>query len=105
LPRRSLGSVPSWPPASDLEDAEPGQADFGPFLEVPGRQRHQIAQYGLRLLLRQVMVVRQRGGQMLEREGGLSLGWGCFFAGGMMISLGRFAAGNLLTPTGFEQLN
>ena len=41
-------------------------------------ERHQVAQHGLGLLLWQVMAVRQCGGQMLERDGGLyrSFRWG-----------------------------
>ena len=58
-----------------LEDAETVQVDFVPFLEVAGRQRHQIAQHGLRLFLWQIMAVRQCGGQMLERDGRLRRGF------------------------------
>ena len=70
---RSSCPVPSHPggPLPHLKDAEAVQTDFVPFLEVPGRQRHQVPQHGFRLLLRQVMAVRQGGGQMLERDGGL----------------------------------
>ena len=73
LDRLAGRRVPSHPGRTlpHLEDAEAGQADFVALLEVPGCQRHQIAQHGLGLLLRQVMAVRQGGGEMLERDGGL----------------------------------
>ena len=49
---------------------------------------------------------------MLERDGGLSLDWGggLLGCGGGFLDwwhddlLGRFAAGNLLTPAGFDQM-
>jgi len=55
LDRLTSCRVSSHPgrPLPHLEDAEAGQADFVPFLEVPGCQRHQIAQHGLGLPLRQ----------------------------------------------------
>ena len=56
----------------NLEDTETGQPNFVALLEVPGGQRHQIAQDGLGLLLRQVVTVRQGGGQMLERDSDLT---------------------------------
>jgi len=41
--------VPSHPGGAlpHLEDADAAQADFVALLEVPGRQRHQIAEHGL----------------------------------------------------------
>jgi hypothetical protein len=47
---------------------------------MTGGQRHQIAQHGLSLLLRDLVAVSQRGGDVLERNGRLrrSLRWGGF---------------------------
>jgi hypothetical protein len=65
--------VPSHPSGTlpNLEDAEAGQADFIAPLQMAGCQRYQVAKHGLGLPLRQVMAVRQGGGQMLECDGGL----------------------------------
>ena len=95
--------VPSHPcrPLPHLEDAETGQTDFVAPLQMAGGQRHQIAQHGLSLLLRDVMAVGQRGGEVLECDGRLDGSlwlWAAFFAaaffaGGMTISCGRMTNG------------
>ena len=79
-------------PLPHLEDAEAGQADFVALLQMAGGQRHQIAQHGLSLLLRDVMAVRQCGGEMLECDGSLgrSFRWAAAF----------FAAAFLAVVTG-----
>ena len=94
--------VPSHPggPLPHLEDAETGQTDFGALLQMAGGQRHQIAEHGLSLFLRDLMAVCQRGGEVLECDRRLcgSFRWGgflcaAFFAGGMTISCGRMTNG------------
>ena len=65
--------IPSHPgrPLPHLEDAETGQTDFVALLQMAGGQRHQIAEHGLSLLLRDLMAVGQRGGEVLECDGRL----------------------------------
>jgi hypothetical protein len=109
LDRFAGSRVPTHPRRSlaHLEDAETCQADFVTLLEVLRGQRHQVAQHGLSLFLREVVAIGQLGGEMLERDSRLRRGfrWGClgpaaaflaagadFFAGGMMISFDRFVA-------------
>ena len=74
--------VPSHPCCTlpHLEDAEAGQTDFVAPLQMTGGQRHQIAKHGLRLLLRDLVAVGQRGGEVLECDSRLDgrFGWGCF---------------------------
>ena len=64
---------------------------------MTGGERHHLAQYGLSLLLCDVMAVRQCGGEVLEGDSGLNCPFAgaadflavgaAFFAGGMTISL------------------
>src|SRR3984957_5576136 len=73
-----------------LEDAQTGQTDFVALLEVLRGERHQVAQHGLSLLLREVMAVCQLGGQMLQRDGSLrgSIHWGCLRWNGGLLGCG-----------------
>jgi hypothetical protein len=61
-----------------LEDAETGQTNFVTLLQMARGQRHQIAQHGLSLLLRDLMAVGQFGGEVLQCDRRLcgSLRWG-----------------------------
>src|ERR1700733_3918527 len=72
--------VPTHPGGTlpDLEDAQAVQANFVTFLQVLRGERHQIAQHGLSLLLREVMAIGQLGGEVLQRDCGLrrSFRWG-----------------------------
>src|SRR3954464_7565115 len=52
-----------------LEDAEADNTDALTLLETLGDARHQVAQDGFGLLLRQLMLFRQRCREMLERDG------------------------------------
>ena len=88
--------VPSHPgrPLPHLEDAETVQADFVPFLEVPGRQRHQIAQHGFgsswlsdKAAARCLSVTVICGAAFAGAAAFLAAG-AAFFAGGMTISWG-----------------
>ena len=91
---------------------------MSPLLEVPGGERREAAQHSLSRFLREVMVVGQFCGEMLQREGSLhhSLGsyrlrrsvaflaaGAAFFAGGITISLGLFAWARLLGRCGSER--
>ena len=77
--------VPSHPcrPLPHLKDAETGQTDFVALLQMAGGQRHHVAEHCLGLLLRDVMAVGQRGGEVLEGNGRLRgrLRWGGFLCG------------------------
>jgi hypothetical protein len=46
------------------------QADFVPLAELHGDDRHEIVQDGFGGVFRQVMPLRQFGGDMLQRDGG-----------------------------------
>ena len=67
-------------PLPHLKDAETGQPDFVTLFQMAGGQRYQIAQHCFSLLLRDVMAVGQRGGEVLECDGRLDgrFGWGGF---------------------------
>ena len=68
------------------EDAEAGQADFVAPLQMAGGERHQIAEHGLGLLLRDLVAVGQRGGEVLECDGRLDgrFGWGRLLCSGFL---------------------
>jgi hypothetical protein len=87
LGRLASRRVPSRPSGTLSAPGECRARSVGPIalLEVPGRERHQVAQHGLGLLLWQVMAVRQGGGQMLERDGHLRRG---FRRGGGLLGCG-----------------
>jgi hypothetical protein len=82
---------------------------------MPGGQRHQIAQHRLSLFLRQVVIIGQFGGQMLERDGHLRRGfrWGGGLLGGGGGFLrwwhndlpGLMKSCNLLDRPGFDQMH
>jgi hypothetical protein len=87
----------------NLEHAESSQADFVAVLEMAGGQRHQVAQHGFGLLLRQVVALSQFGGHLLERDSGL--GSAGFESNGITVSLNLFGARHLPGLIGFEQIN
>ena len=68
LDRFAGGRIPahsSWP-LPDLQDAQTSNSDSFPLLEMLGDETYQLAEQGLSLSFRQLMLLGQAGRKMLE---------------------------------------